>query len=169
MENLQTTKGRRILTPEEYFYFFTLFRWTDEKYWTLVETTSHDVIPGELWEMNYRHGDWREKGAQAYKMEPWKECQLHFCLCFRRCLFLSVENFSYHWILLSRRKASSSYSRERISLIGQKGDGKFGQAVDKYKFPVFLISESVFYPAISLPISKLKSERSWIPTISGSI
>ena len=35
-----------------------------------------------------------------------------------------------------------------------------------YIFPVFLISESVFYLAISLPISKLKSERSWIPAIS---
>lgn len=78
----------------------------------------------------------------------------------RRKLFISLD------IAFSKKSFQLAQSRE-ISLIGKEGDRKFGQVVDI--FPVFLISESVFYLAINLAISKLKSERSWIPAISHSI
>lgn len=63
-------------------YFFLLATAT-KKQWlrrTLVESTTHDVIPWELWEMNYRRGARHERGTKADKMVSRKECQLHVCL-----------------------------------------------------------------------------------------
>ena len=109
--------GRRVSTARGIFllhfclfsFFFFFFQPSGRTAWprrTLVETTSHDVIPGELWEMNYREEGWREKGTKVGKMVSCKECQLHFCLCFQRCFFF----FSFFFLFPGAEKFSCYFS-----------------------------------------------------------